>query len=66
MNVYGWLIQNEDLSPVICILLQSLFPFRRIKRNVMGAKRGAYKVLMEKPEGKRPLGRPRHKWEDNI
>ena len=32
----------------------------------MGAKRGAYKVLMEKPEGKRPLGRPRHKWEDNI
>jgi len=29
----------------------------------MGARRGAYKVLVAKPEGKRPLGRPRHKWE---
>jgi len=25
-----------------------------------------YKVLMEKPEGRRPLGRPRRRWEDNI
>ena len=28
--------------------------------------RGAHKVLVWKPEGKRPLGRPRHRWEDNI
>ena len=28
--------------------------------------RGVYKVLMGKPEGKRPLGRPRSRWEDNI
>jgi hypothetical protein len=27
---------------------------------------GVYRVLMGKPEGKRPLGRPRHRWEDNI
>jgi len=27
---------------------------------------GAYRVLMGKPEGKRPLGRPRRRWEDNI
>jgi hypothetical protein len=26
----------------------------------------AYRVLMGKPEGKRPLGRPTHRWEDNI
>jgi len=32
----------------------------------MGEKRGVYRVLVGKPEGKRPLGRPRHKWEDNI
>jgi hypothetical protein len=32
----------------------------------MGARRGAYKVLVGKPEGRRPLGRPRHVWEDNI
>jgi len=31
-----------------------------------GEGRGIYRVLMGKPEGKRPLGRPRHKWEDNI
>jgi len=28
--------------------------------------RGAYRVLVGKPEGKRPLGRPRRRWEDNI
>jgi hypothetical protein len=32
----------------------------------MGEERGAYKVLVEKPEGKRPLGRPRRRWVDNI
>jgi hypothetical protein len=32
----------------------------------MGEGRGVHKVLVGKPEGKRPLGRPRHKWEDNI
>jgi hypothetical protein len=28
--------------------------------------RGVYRVLIGKPEGKRPLGRPRRRWEDNI
>ena len=32
----------------------------------MGERRGAYKVLVGKPEEKRPLGRPRRTWEDNI
>jgi len=32
----------------------------------MGDGRGVYKVLVVKAEGKRPLGRPRHGWEDNI
>jgi hypothetical protein len=27
---------------------------------------GVYRVLVRRPEGKRPLGRPRHRWEDNI
>ena len=31
----------------------------------MGERRGAYRALVWKPEGRRPLGRPRHKWEDN-
>jgi hypothetical protein len=32
----------------------------------MGERRGAYRVLVGKPEGRRPLGRPRRRWEDNI
>ena len=32
----------------------------------MGDRRGAYRVLVGRPEGKRPLGRPRHRWEDNV
>jgi hypothetical protein len=28
--------------------------------------KGVYRVLVGKPEGKRPMGRPRHRWEDNI
>ena len=32
----------------------------------MGERRGVYRVLVGKPEGKRPLGRPRRMWEDNI
>jgi hypothetical protein len=32
----------------------------------MGEERKLYKVLVGKPEGKRPLGRPRRRWEDGI
>jgi len=32
----------------------------------MGEKRGVYRVLVGKPEGRRPLGRPRRRWVDNI
>jgi hypothetical protein len=32
----------------------------------MGEGRGIYRVLVERPEGKRPLGRPVRRWEDNI
>jgi hypothetical protein len=32
----------------------------------MGDRRGVYRVLVGKPRGKRQLGRPRHKWENNV
>jgi hypothetical protein len=32
----------------------------------MGEKRGAYRILVGRPEGRRPLGRPRRRWEYNI
>ena len=45
----------------------------KIEKNEMGGAvarkgegRGVHRVLVEKPEGKRPLGRPRRRWEDNI
>jgi hypothetical protein len=45
----------------------------KIEKNEMGRacstygeRRGVYRVLVGKPEGKRPLGRPRHRWEENI
>jgi hypothetical protein len=32
----------------------------------MGEGKGAYRILVGRPEGSRPLGRPRRRWEDNI
>jgi hypothetical protein len=32
----------------------------------MGEKRGTYRILVGRPEGRRPLGRPRRRWEHNI
>jgi hypothetical protein len=32
----------------------------------MGERRKMYKILVGRPEGKRPLGRPRYRWENNI
>ena len=32
----------------------------------MGDRRGVYRVMVGKPEGKKPLGRPRHRWNVNI
>jgi hypothetical protein len=45
------------------------YPADQFKKNVMGGeeeRRGAYRVLVRKPEGRRPLGKPRRKWEDNV
>jgi hypothetical protein len=32
----------------------------------MGEKRSSYRILVGRPEGRRPLGRPRRRWKDNI
>ena len=34
--------------------------------STMGERKGIYRILVGKPAGKRPLGRSRHRWEDNI
>jgi hypothetical protein len=68
----GWRqLHNEELhnlysSPSTIIMIKS----RRMRwaRHVarMGKKRNAYRILVGKAEGKRPLGRPRRKWVDNF
>ena len=40
--------------------------FPGVKAAGMGEGRGVYRVLVGKPEGRRPLGRPRRRWEDNT
>jgi hypothetical protein len=64
-------LHNEDL----CTLQSSLYNIRQFKSRRMrwaghearlGEKRKLYKVLVGKPEGKTPLGRPRRRWEDGI
>jgi hypothetical protein len=68
----GWMkLHNEELqdlysSPSIIRMIKS----RRMRwagyAARMGEKRNAYRLLVGKPEGKRPLGRPRCRWVDNI
>jgi hypothetical protein len=68
----GWRkLHNEELhnlysSPSIYRMIKS----RRMRRAGhvprMEEKRNAYRILVGKPEGMRPLGRPRHRWVDNI
>jgi len=55
-----------------CTLLTEYCSFAEIETNEMGGgcsttreRRGVYRVLVRKPEGKRPLGRARRRWEDN-
>jgi hypothetical protein len=67
----GRKLRNEELhnlhsSPSIIRMIKS----RRMRwaGHVarMGARRSAYRILVGKPEGRRPLRRPRHRWVDNI
>jgi hypothetical protein len=64
-------LHNEELNDLYC----SSNIVRVIKSRIMrwashiarmGKRKGVSRVLMGKPEGKRPLGRPRLRWEDNI
>jgi len=63
-------LHNEELNDLYCSL--NIIRVNKLRRlrwagacSVCGEGRGAYRVLLGKLEGKRPLGRPRYRWEDN-
>ena len=64
-------VHNEELSDLYSLsIIVRVVKSRRIRWAGyvarMGEGRGVHRVLVGKPEGKKPLGRPRHRWEDNI
>jgi hypothetical protein len=64
-------LHNEELRDLYSSLSIIIIIKSRKKRWAghvlrIGEKRNAYRLLMRKPEGKRPLGRPRRRWVDNI
>jgi hypothetical protein len=64
-------LYNEELYALYSLLIIILLMKSRRLRwaghvACMGERRGAYRVLVGKLEGRRPLGRPRRRWEDNI
>jgi len=64
-------LHNEELNDLCCSpYIVRVIKLRRMRwaGNIapMGERRGVYRDLVGKPEGQRPLGRPRRRWEDNI
>jgi len=64
-------LHNEELNDLYCSPnIVRVIKWRRMRWTGhvarMGVERGVYWVLVGKPEGRRPLGRPRRRWVDNI
>jgi len=64
-------LHNEELndlysSPNIVRVIKSRRMIWAVHVTRMGEESGVYKVLVGKPEGRRPVGRPRRRWMDNI
>jgi hypothetical protein len=64
IGIKGVTNPNGVLSDLTCRSIEQ--NRARTTQNCTICKRNAYRILVGNPEGKRPLGRPRHRWVDNI
>jgi hypothetical protein len=61
----GWRkLHNDELHNLYCS--PSIIRIRWVGHVIRTRENNAYRIMVGKPEGKRPLGRPRRRWEDNI
>jgi hypothetical protein len=61
------ILHNEELNELYCSpTIVRVINLRKMIWAWQGEGRGVYRVLVGKPEKKRPLGRPRCRWEDNV
>ena len=69
MHIVGFLVERTEENQKVLIHLTYLRFYETVFSNYvahMGEERGVYRVLVGKPEGRRPLGRSRRRWVDNI
>jgi hypothetical protein len=65
-------MEKATYQGTLCCVLLTKYSGYQIKNemdtacSMYGKRRDTYRVLVGKPEGGRPLGRPRHRWEDDI
>jgi hypothetical protein len=65
-NLHNEELQNLYSSQSMIRMIKSWRMRREGHVAQIGAKRNSYRILVGKQNGKRPLGRPRHRWVDNI
>jgi hypothetical protein len=65
-KLYNEELHDLNFSPNIVRVIKSRRTIWTGHVARMGEERGVYRILVGKPEGKRPLGRPRLRWEDNV
>jgi hypothetical protein len=64
-KLHNEVLQYLYISPSVIRMIKSRMRWAWYVAR-MGMRRNAYRILVGKPEGKRSLGRPRHRWVDNI
>jgi len=65
-NIFAYTLHSGGSSSIHNLKTRHAVEQLSVPLAYMGERRGVYRDLVGKPEGKKPLGRPRRSWEDNI